>query len=219
MFGSRRIISNDSAPPVQTRCPRCQRQAEMLPRIYREWFTLFFVPIFPMSGAKKFMQCSACGSQFQATTEQLRANVDSADAQQTQEAIGLYNSLRASPANSITLNQLMMLYASLKEYDQAISAAGDFPQAMNASEQCMTTLGRVYLAQNRFNEALQWLDAAVERNPQLGEAQYYKALTHMLTVPPRFSEAISAARAARSAGYPEAEKLLRDAEEKARQAS
>ena len=187
----------------------------MVPKQYRQWFTFFFIPIFPMGGAKKFIQCSSCGAQFQTTPEKLRTQLGAADAQQTQQAIGLYNSLRASPSNSVTLNQLMMLYASLKEYDQAISAAADFPQALNASEQCMTTLGRIYLAQNRFTEALQWFDAAVERNPQLGEAQYYKGVTHMLMIPPDFAKAIAAARAARG-GYPEAETLLRQAEEKAR---
>ncbi len=188
----------------------------MLPKLQRVWFALFFIPIFPMGTARKFVQCSACGAQFPTTPQQLRANIDRADAQQTQQAIGMYNSLRASPANSVTLNQLMMLYASLKEYDQAISAAADFPQALQASEQCMTTLGRVYLGMDRLPEALQWFDAAVERNPQLGEAQYYKAVAHMLMTPPDFAKAIAAARAARAAGYPEAETLLRQAEEKAR---
>jgi tetratricopeptide (TPR) repeat protein len=188
----------------------------MVPKKCRQWFTFFFIPVFPMGAVKQFVQCSLCKAQVHTTPENLRSQVSRADAQQTQQAIGLYNSLRASPANAVTLNQLMLLYASLKEYDQAISAAADFPQALNASEQCMTTLGRIYLAQNRFTQALQWLDAAVERNPQLGEAQYYKAVTHLLTAPPDFAAAIAAARAARSAQYAGAEALLKDAEEKAR---
>jgi tetratricopeptide (TPR) repeat protein len=118
----------------------------------------------------------------------------------------------------VTLNELMTLYASTNQFDAAVSAAGEFPQAMHASEQCMTTLGRVYLAQNRFGEALQWFDAAVARNPLLGEAQYYKAVTHLLTAPPHPQRAVAAARAARTAAYPNADALLREAEEKARQA-
>ena len=54
--------------------------------------------------------------------DELRSRVSSNEQQQSQEAIGLYNSLRASPANSITLNQLMTMYASMKEFDQAIGA-------------------------------------------------------------------------------------------------
>ena len=183
----------------------------------RHWFTFFFLPIFPISGKRVFTQCPQCGAQFPLAPEELRQRVQASDQQQNQQAIALYNSLRASPANSITLDQLMKLYASMHEFPQAISAASEFSQALDNSEQCMTTLGRVYLAQNNFGDAIKWFDAAIERNPQLGEAQYYKGLAHLLTTPPNFPAAISAARAARSAGYPEAESLLKQAETRARE--
>ena len=188
----------------------------MQARSFRHWFTMFFVPVFPISRKRRFTQCPGCGAQFPVEPQELRQRLAAGQQQQNQEAIGLYNSLRASPANSITLDQLMKLYASMKEYDSAISAAADFPQALHSSEQCMTTLGRVYLARNQFSDALQWFDAAVQRNPQLGEAQYCKAVAHLLMTPPDTAAAIPAARAARAAGYPNAESLLRDAEAKAR---
>ena len=217
LFGSRNIVSSDASAPVQTRCPRCGQQADLAAKSYRSWFTLFFIPVFPISGKTPFCECSHCGAQFQVPADELRQRLAEADRQQNQQAIGLYNSLRASPANSVTLNELMTAYASMNEFDQAISAAGEFHQALHASEQCMTTLGRVYLAKNQFPEALQWFDAAVARNPALGEAQYYKAVTHLLTTPPDASRAVAAARAARTAGFANAEALLREAEEKARQ--
>jgi len=182
----------------------------------RHWFTFFFIPIFPISRSRSFTQCPQCGAQFSMAPEDLQRRIESSDRQQNQQAITLYNSLRSSPANSVALDQLMKMYATMQAYDQAIAAASDFPQALHNSEQCMTTLGRVYLAQNKFNEATQWFAAAVDRNPQLGEAQYYKALAHLMTTPPDYPAAITAARAARSAGYPQAEALLRQAEAKAR---
>ncbi len=201
---------------MRTVCPRCRREADIAAKSYRQWFTLFFIPIFPISGSTKFSECSNCHARFQVPAQELRARLEVGQQQQNQQAIGLYNSLRASPANSITLNELMQIYASMKEYDQAISAAGQFPQALNNSEQCMTTLGRVYLAQDRYTEALQWFDAAVSRNAQLGEAQYHKAVAHLLTTPPDIHGAVIAARAARNAGYPNADALLKEAESKAR---
>jgi tetratricopeptide (TPR) repeat protein len=218
LFGSRPIISNEPSPPVQTRCPRCGQAVGLVAKSYRNWFTLFFIPVIPMSGRTPFCECPACRAQVPVSADELRHRLDEAERQQNQQAITLYNSLRGSPANSVTLNELMTLYASSSQFDAAVSAAGEFPQALHASEQCMTTLGRVYLAQNRFGEALQWFDAAVARNPLLGEAQYYKAVTHLLTTPPDPQHAVAAARAARSAGYPNAEALLREAEGKARQA-
>lgn len=216
LFGTRAVVSNDGAEAVRTRCPRCGQEADLVARGYRHWFTLFFVPVFPVSRKVRFTQCSNCGAQFPVAPEELRSRLAASESQQNQEAIALYNSLRASPANSVTLNQLMQLYASLREYDQAISAAGQFPQALHNSEQCMTTLGRVYLAKNEPDEALKWFSAAVERNPMLGEAQYHKAVAHLKSAPPNYPAAVAAARAARSAGFPNADALLREAEAKAR---
>jgi len=218
LFGSRTIISNGASPPVRTVCPRCAREVDMQSKIARHWFTFFFIPIFPISKGKPFTQCSQCNAQFTIAPQDLQKRIESSDRQQNQQAIVLYNSLRSSPANSIALDQLMKMYATMQAYDQAVAAASDFPQALHNSEQCMTTLGRVYLAQNKFAEATQWLAAAVDRNPQLGEAQYYKALAHLMATPPDYPAAITAARAARAAAYPQAEALLRQAEAKAQAA-
>lgn len=215
LFGARGIVSGGSEPPVQATCPRCGQSAEFASKGIRTWFTIFFVPVFPISGRKEFCQCSVCGAQFTLTARELQSRMAQSEQQSNQQAIGLYNSLRASPANAVTLNQLMTAYASMKEYDQAISAATEFSQALNSSEQCMATLGRVYLAKNEYALALHWLNQAVSRNPQYGEAQYYKGVAHLLSTPPEYPQAIAAARAARAAGHAGADELLKDAETRA----
>ena len=217
LFGSRAIISNDSSTaPTRAVCPRCHRDVDMVGKSARPWFTLFFLPVIPLGAAKRFSQCSHCGAQFAVAPDQLRSRLEENEQQQSQEAITLYNSLRASPANSITLNQLMMLYASLKEYAQAVGAAADFPQALHNSEQCMTTLGRVYMAMNDLDNAIKWFDAATTRNGQLGEAHFHKAIAYLMRKPPEADRAVASARAAKNAGYPEADALLRDAQSRAR---
>jgi len=217
LFGSKTVVTRDAgAAPVHTVCPRCSRETDIVGKHYRTWFTIFFLPVFPISRARPFSECSGCGAQFPVTPDQLQSRLTQNEQAQSQEAIGLYNSLRASPANSITLNQLMMMYASMKEYDQAIGAAADFPQALHNSEQCMTTLARVYLARNDIDNAMQWFEAAIARNPQLGEAQYYKAVAHLMRTPPEPQKAVACARAARNAGYANADELLKDTESKAR---
>ncbi|HEX8524757.1 MAG TPA: zinc-ribbon domain-containing protein [Tepidisphaeraceae bacterium] len=217
LFGTRPVVSNDpAAGEISTLCPRCGRQATIVGKSYRNWFTLFFIPVFPVSGAKTFSQCTSCGGQFPVPLRELTNRVRDSDRAQAQRAITMYNSLRASPANSITLNELMALYASMGEYDQAISAAGEFAQALNNSEQCMTTLARVYLATDQHEEALRWLEAATTRNANLGEAHYYKAVAHLTKPAPDPHAAITAARAARNASYPGAEELLKEAESRAR---
>jgi tetratricopeptide (TPR) repeat protein len=217
LFGSRNIIAHDhSAQPVETHCPRCGQFTHIVGKTYRNWFTLFFLPVFPLSGPQRFSECSTCHAQFTVPLEELRRGIAASQREQNEEAIALYNSLRASPSNAITLNQLMLMYAGMNEYTQAISAANDFPEALNASEQCMSTLGRVYLANEQRPQALQWFDEALKRNAGLGEAHYYKAVAHLTDTPPDYDAAVASARQARNAGYQNAEALLREAETKAR---
>jgi tetratricopeptide (TPR) repeat protein len=217
LFGARPFPSAEPGPTVPARCPSCQREVALVPMGSRTWFTLFFIPIFPISGRQRYCECPNCGAQFPGAAEDLRNELATGEQRQAQEAIALYNSLRASPGNAVALNQLMTMYASLKDHDAAVSAARDFPQALNSSEQCMVTLGRVLLAQERHAEAVRWFEAAAARNPMLGEAHYYKALAHLESTPPEPGPAAAAARAARHAGYPNADRLLREAEERLRQ--
>jgi tetratricopeptide (TPR) repeat protein len=215
LFGTRNIVSGGATDePIDTRCPRCGAASAMIGKTVRPWFTLLFLPLFPVGSARTFTQCTNCQASFAVAPQQLASQAARVDAKQNERAIAMYNSLRASPANSITLNDVMQLYASLGEYDQAISAAADFPQALNNSEQCMATLGRVYLAKNEHAEAIKWFDAAIARNSSQGEAHYYKAAAYLTSTPPEPEKAVAAARAARKTGYPNADELLREAEEK-----
>jgi tetratricopeptide (TPR) repeat protein len=217
IFGTRTMIRNNGAA-VQAVCPSCRQQTMFQPKSARPWFTLYFIPIFPVGAKRTFSECMNCRMQFRLTPQELSQRTSASQQQQMQQAIQMYNSLRTSPANSVTLNNLLMLYLQLKEYDQAISAANEFQQALNASEQCMTTLGRVLMEQGRHPDAIKWFDAALARNPMLGEAAYCKAVALMSLTPPDLAGATAAARVARSAGLSGAEPLLREIENRARAA-
>lgn len=213
VFGSRNRVTNDGAA-VPAVCPKCRQQATLQNKAVRTWFTLFFIPVFPMGAKRQFCQCSNCNTQFRGRAEQLSQKVAASQQQDFQQAIQMYNSLRASPANSVTLNNLLEQYLQLQEYDQAISAANEFQQALHNSEQCMTTLGRVYLARKQPDEAIKWFDAAIGRNPMLGEASYCKALALMGQSPPDLAGAATAARSARSSGMQAADALLREIQQR-----
>ncbi len=125
LFGTRDIVSNDAdAPSVRSVCPQCRQNTEIVGKRHRQWFTVFFIPVFPISGSTPFSQCDGCGAQFSLPVAELGTRLADSEREQSQRAIALYNSLRNSPANSITLNELMTLYAGIDEFDQAISAAG-----------------------------------------------------------------------------------------------
>jgi tetratricopeptide (TPR) repeat protein len=176
----------------------------------------FFLPLFPVGSRRPLCECQNCHAQFRGSAEDLMKKAAASQQQQMQRAIQLYNSMRVSPANSVTLNELMLLYFRLGEFDQAVSAAREFPDALNASEQCMTTVGRVLMEQKKQAEAIQWFDAAIARNPMLGEAAYCKAVALMSLTPADLAGAEVAARSARTGGIAEAESLLREIEKRQR---
>jgi predicted Zn-dependent protease len=206
------MMSNDTGEAVDAKCPRCGAIGSLKGIKVRQWFTIFFCPVFPLGAGQRYTQCSKCGASFSTPPEQFAGAAAKADALQIRRAITMYNSMRNSPANSVTLNELMQLYATLGEYSQAVSAAADFPLALNNSEQCMVTLGRVFVSLNDYPAALQWIDAALARNPDLPEAQYYKAVACLRNTPADPEKAIAAARIARKADYPGAQRLLAEAE-------
>ncbi len=216
-FGTRELATAAEGDPLpEARCPRCAVTGSLGGVRVRNWFTFFFIPTFPLGPGRHYTKCRKCGASFAMPPEEFEGAAARADARQLQRAITMYNSLRASPGNSVTLNELLQLYASMAEYGQAISAANDFPQAVQNSEQVMTTLGRVNLAAERFIDAETWFEKALDRNPDLGEAWFHLALTVLKILPRDVPRAIAAAKAAKKAGYPAAEELLADLESEQR---
>lgn len=216
-FGWRTVISSDGSAPVQAECPSCRTQTHLQGKQHRRWFTLFFIPVIPLSSPTRFTECPRCHAQFRLDTDAMRKSIAAQEQSQRQEAITLHNSLINAPKNSVALNQLMCLHAGLREFDTAIAEAAQFPDALNSSEQCMTTLARVYLCKNDHANALAWFDAAIARNPDLAEPHYHRALALLNQPKPDAEQALAEARKAKSLGHPEAEGLLKHVETKARQ--
>ena len=74
LFGTRPIVSDDGAASVRTVCPNCGRETNIVGKSVRHWFTLFFVPLFPVSGRQRFSQCTNCGAQFPTESDFARHN-------------------------------------------------------------------------------------------------------------------------------------------------
>jgi hypothetical protein len=45
-------------------CPQCDSERPYLLKQVRPWFTLYWIPIFPMGGAQRFVECQKCGGTF-----------------------------------------------------------------------------------------------------------------------------------------------------------
>ena len=41
-------------------CTRCNNTSDWNFMEYRDWFTLFWIPVFPISGRKEYLECPIC---------------------------------------------------------------------------------------------------------------------------------------------------------------
>jgi hypothetical protein len=62
IWGSRGLTSNLESGTFY--CPRCDGQADYRLKQVRPFFTLYFIPLFPIGGAERYVECAACGGTF-----------------------------------------------------------------------------------------------------------------------------------------------------------
>jgi tetratricopeptide (TPR) repeat protein len=210
--GWRTLTRQRPEAPVETVCPSCRQQSSIVPMQGRDWFTLFFIPILPLSAAKPFVKCTSCKTCFDMDIEQFRRKASIPDERAWQQSIALYNTLRESPKDSVLLNRLLEMYAGMREFEEALAAGRHFPDALNDSAQCLTTYGKVNLAAGKPAEAMKYLQVALEKNKAMGEAHFYMAVAQLSSVPPNPDAAIASARLAASNGYPNTPEFIRQAE-------
>src|SRR2546421_6382901 len=211
-FGWRKLTSQRPEPSVNTVCPSCRQQSNIVAMQGRDWFTLFFIPVLPLSSAKPFVKCTNCKTCFDMDIEQFRRKASIPDERAWQQSIALYNTLRESPRDSVLLNRLLEMYAGMREFDEALAAGRHFPDALNDSAQCLTTYGKVNLAAGKTVEAMKYLQMALEKNKAMGEAHFYMAVAQLSSTPPNPDAAIPSARLAAINGYPNTAQFIRQAE-------
>jgi len=71
IFGWGRVTSKKYGPTMVTKCPNCHNDIWLQLYRYREWFTLFFIPVFPYS-SKYLLLCDVCSKGVQLKGEHLQ---------------------------------------------------------------------------------------------------------------------------------------------------
>lgn len=67
IFGTRGIKHTVSESPVLTNsCPNCAK-GNLVNKLYRRWFTLFFIPVIPLDTMDRFYECDSCKSAYNET--------------------------------------------------------------------------------------------------------------------------------------------------------
>lgn len=83
VFGTRGIKHSVSNSPVLSNsCPNCNN-GNLVHKLYRRWFTLFFIPVIPLDSMDKFYECDSCKSAYnEGVKELLNQSQEERDANQ-----------------------------------------------------------------------------------------------------------------------------------------
>lgn len=212
IFGTRGRATAEAIPPVEMNCPSCRKNSRIVGKVYRPWFTLFFIPLFPIGGGQRFSECTLCGAQFGVPIEDVQREASAPDPRAYQQAIELFNRLRDQPDDPVLMNRVLEAYLALGEYREAIQAGERFPRAVERSDTCRIALGRAYLGANDRAKALAQFDAVLAHNPNAGDAHFFKAIAYWTMTPPDRTDARKSALRAKDLRHPEADRLLREIE-------
>jgi len=59
IFGTKRKFKN-LGTLENCHCSRCNNTSDWNFMEYRDWFTLFWIPVFPISARKEYLECPIC---------------------------------------------------------------------------------------------------------------------------------------------------------------
>jgi hypothetical protein len=172
IWGSRNRVTDDGSGAFEGVCPSCKNSCLILGKMQREWFTLYFIPIFPTGGIQRFTECSGCHSQFQGNLEEMRQHLSSRPrvGGDFGGAIALFNEMRDTPRDSAKLLRLMTMYMEMGEAGEAVSAGSEFSEAAQESDACLAVMSRAYLKLGYVHAAARHAAAALALNPENAEA-------------------------------------------------
>ncbi|WP_109302227.1 TerB family tellurite resistance protein [Aquimarina sp. AU474] len=64
IFGTRGLKHTvNESPILSNACPNCNN-GNLVNKLYRRWFTLFFIPVIPLDVVDRFYQCDSCKSAY-----------------------------------------------------------------------------------------------------------------------------------------------------------
>jgi hypothetical protein len=140
IVGWRVISRRDGKAVVRARCPHCNvEDAQLIGKVRRAWFTIFFIPIVPLDRhdrAERISQCRECKQTFDMPLEQLARRAGADARSSLSDTIVVYNELRERPKDGKTMLRLLKMYEQMGELSEAEAAARHFPDAIAADPDC-----------------------------------------------------------------------------------
>ena len=92
IFGTRGLKHTvKDSPVLANSCPNCQG-GDLQNKLYRRWFTLFFIPVIPLDTIDRFYECLRCGSAYNENIKTLLAQSAQDQKKENEELRALFGS-------------------------------------------------------------------------------------------------------------------------------
>lgn len=151
IFGTRGIKHTvDSSPILKNKCPNCGN-GDLVNKLYRRWFTLFFIPVIPLDVVDRFYQCNNCKSAY---NESIRNVLQ--QSQQDQEAARREGQLVFSRALVASMSHMTMIDGDIapeeeREINDVIAQFPEFEEELKSIKESVLEHG------NKENQVFEYL--------------------------------------------------------------
>ena len=165
IFGTRGIKHTISESPVlMDSCPNCAN-GSLVNKLYRRWFTLFFIPVIPLDVVDRFYECSNCKSAYNETIRDILNQSQSVQDNAQHQSRYIY--AKALIAAMTHMSVIDGDYAAEEEREimDAIEQFGDIkPELIQVLEQVKRDQNKDNYVFNLLNEARSELSAEAIMN-------------------------------------------------------
>lgn len=222
IWGSRSRIKVTDAVGVRATCPSCHVESQFIEKQVVTYFTLYFIPLFPVQRGMKFVECQYCQAKFQQTLDELRARSAQAEqervaeaaardaaAQQRQDELGrLRQRWSEAPEDRVSLVRLLDMLAEDGQYTELLAMEPAIRERYGEDPDLVIRLGHAAFALKRYDDAASDYEQLVTANPYRGDARFYLASSCWYMDPPQFDRAVEHMQIAADMGYPAASEAL-----------
>ena len=232
VWGSRRQIKTTNAEGARLLCPNCKVESKFVEKQVVTYFTLYFIPLFPMHRGEKFVECEYCHARLLTTLQGLQdmevqrqqKEAEEAAAQQAEaerqgaEAEELVRSWQERPEDRALACRMLDTLAGQSRYYRLQELEPEVRARFGSDPEVLLRLGHSAYALKRYEEAIRDYEQVLAENPYRGDARYYLAASYWAMQPANWDKALEHMRIARDMGYQPAVEALPKLERERNQA-
>ncbi|MES4792066.1 MAG: hypothetical protein C4321_02945 [Chloroflexota bacterium] len=214
LFGSRRRLKITDPEGVVAPCPNCGKEARFIEKKVRNWFTLYFLPIFPMDKGLRFVECSHCHEQYAMTLDDVREKLKEREVEwsrvaeqqkEREEKLRARIEVSGDPQSYL---ELLGILAEQERFDDIVALGDRLRTQFPTNADLLMPLAFAYRKTGRYDEAIKLYREIVGLNPYLAPARYHLAWSLYYSTPPQREAAAEQMKIAADMGYADSREAL-----------